>query len=206
MVITISREYLAGASEVAARVAEALGWTVIDDALIEAVAARSDFTREDVAGLDESVPSFLERFALSSALSSPENVLAIPSAIEGSASLELAHVTREVIEELGHRDRLVFVGRAAAAVLASERDAIHVRLVAPIEYRARRAMAVLGLDAKEARLAVEDRDEGRARYHRELFDRDWNDPTNYHLVLNTGAIGTEGAADLIVSRARALGW
>ena len=47
-----------------------------------------------------------------------------PRAIEGSASMRLAHVTREVIEELGHRDRLVFVGRAAAAVLASERDAL----------------------------------------------------------------------------------
>jgi len=206
MVITISRQYLSGASEVAARVAETLGWTVVDDALIEAVAARSEFTSEDVESLEEQVPSFLERFALSSALSSPENVLSVPNAIQGSASLRLAHVTREVIEELGHRDRLVFVGRAAAAVLASERDAIHVRLVASVESRVRRAMTMLGLDEKEARLAVKDRDEGREHYHRELFARDWNDPTNYHLVLNTEALGTDGAADLIVARARSLGW
>jgi len=206
MVITISREYMAGGSDVAGRVAEALGWTVIDDALIDAVAERSGFTPEDVQSLEESVPSFMERFAQSSALSSPENLLSTPNAIEGPATVRLAHVTREVIEEFGRRNRLVFVGRAAAAVLASERNAIHVRLVAGRESRVQEAMRQLGIDEKEARSAVEERDDGRARYHKELFGRDWNDPVNYHLVLNTEMIGRDGAAQVIVARDRAMGW
>jgi cytidylate kinase len=206
MVITISRQYLAGGSEVAASVAEALGWTVVDDALIDAVAERSGFTPEDVESLEESVPSFLERFAQSSALSSPENLLSTPNAIDGPATLRLAHVTREVIEELGRRDRLVFVGRAAAAVLASERNAIHCRLVASMPFRVREAMRRLDLDEADATSAVVERDEGRERYHRENFGRDWNDPVNYHLVLNTELLGRAGAAELVVTRARALGW
>jgi cytidylate kinase len=206
MVITISRQYMAGGSDVAARVAETLGWTVFDDALIDAVAERSGFAPEDVQSLEESVPSFMERFAQSSALSSPENLLSTPSAIDGPATVRLAHVTRDVIEELGQQDRLVFVGRAAAAVLASEGNAIHVRLVAPIESRVREAMNRLGLSEEEARSAVEERDRGRERYHKELFGRDWNDPVNYHLVLNTEILGRAGAAELIVARARSLGW
>ena len=35
---------------------------------------------------------------------------------------------------------------------------------------------------------------------------DWEDPVNYHLVLNTAALGYDGAAALIVARARELGW
>jgi cytidylate kinase len=206
MVITISREYMAGGSDVAGRVADALGWTVVDDALIEAVAERSGFTPEDVKSLEESVPSFMERFAQSSALSSPENLLSTPNAIDGPATIKLAHVTREVIEELGRRDRLVFVGRAAAAVLASERNAIHVRLVAPLESRVQEAMRQLEIGEEEARSAVEERDHGRARYHKELFGRDWSDPVNYHLVLNTEILGKQGAAELVVARARSLGW
>jgi cytidylate kinase len=206
MFITISRQFMAGASEVAAHAAESLQWTVVDDTLIDAVAERSEFSSDDVEGLEESVPSFLERFAQSSALSSPENILSIPSAIEGPEALKLAHITREVIEELGHRQRLIFVGRAAAAVLASERDAIHVRLVASFEYRVRRAMTRLEIGESDARSTVEERDEGRERYHWELFGRDWNDPVNYHLVLNTEALGTAGSAEMIVARARALGW
>lgn len=206
MVITISRQYMAGGSDVAARVAEALGWTVIDDALIDAVAERSGFSPEDVQSLEESVPSFMERFAQSSALSSPENLLSTPNAIDGPATVKLAHVTREVIEELGRQDRLVFVGRAAAAVLTSERDVIHVRLVASLEFRVHEAIDRLGLGEQEARSEVEERDRGRELYHKELFRRDWSDPVNYHLVLNTEVLGRAGAAQLIVARARSLGW
>jgi cytidylate kinase len=206
MVITISRQYMAGGSDVAARVAETLDWTVVDDALIDAVAERSGFSPEDVKTLEERVPSFMERFAQSSALSSPENLLATPSAIEEPATIQLAHVTRAVIEELGGRDRLVFVGRAAAAVLASERNAIHVRLVASLECRVQEAIRQLGVSEDEARATVEERDRGRERYHKELFGRDWNDSVNYHLVLNTEILGRAGTAELIVARARALGW
>lgn len=206
MIITISRQYMAGGTDVAARVVDSLGWTVVDDALIDAVAERSGFSPDDVRSLEESVPSFMERFALSSAFSSPENLLSTPSAIDGPATFKLAHVTREVIEELGRQDRLVFVGRAAAAVLTSERDAIHVRLVASLGSRVREAMNRLELGEEEARIEVEGRDRGRERYHHELYGRDWNDPVNYHLVLNTEVLGRTGAAELVVARARSLGW
>ncbi len=206
MVITISRQYMAGGSDVAARVGEALGWTVIDDALVDAVAERSGFSPEDVQSLEESVPSFMERFAQSSALSSPENLLSTPNAIDGPATVILAHVTREVIEELGRQDRLVFVGRAAAAVLTSERDAIHVRVVASLDFRVQEAIDRLGLGEQEARSEVEERDRGRELYHKELFGRDWSDPVNYHLVLNTEVLGRAGAAQLVVAHARSLGW
>ena len=67
MFITISREYAAGGSEVAARVADQLGWTVLDNALVDQIAERSGLSPADVAALDERVPSFLERMARMSA-------------------------------------------------------------------------------------------------------------------------------------------
>ena len=45
----------------------------------------------------------------------------------------------------------------------------------------------------------------RARYNREYYHRDWNDPVNYHMVLNTEALGFDGAAEMIVARARGMG-
>jgi cytidylate kinase len=63
-----------------------------------------------------------------------------------------------------------------------------------------------GLTEAQARTAVAERDSSRARYHRELYNRVWADPVNYHFVLNTELLGIAGAADLILARARALGW
>lgn len=206
MIITLSRQYLAGADKVAKCVAAELGWTVVDDAFIEALAERSGFDPEDVKGLEERVPSFMERFAQSSALSTPEFLMSAPDATFEPEALRLAHLTRDLVTELGRRDRVVLVGRAAAAVLARERDAIHVWLVASVAYRVREAIRRYGMSEAEARAAVASTDASRARYHRELYDRVWADPVNYHFVLNTELLGIEGAADLILARARALGW
>lgn len=206
MVITISRQYLAGAGPVAEQVANALGWNVLDDGFIEAVAERSGFSMEDVRSLEERVPSFMERFAQSSALSFPEFLLSTPSAIEEPEAVRLAHITRDIIEDIGQRTRTVMVGRAAAAVLASERDAIHVRLVASREHRIRAAMVKHSVSEHEAASIVDERDTNRERYHEEMYGRDWNDPVNYHMVLNTETLGVDAAANLVIAQAHALGW
>ena len=206
MIITLSRMHLAGADKVAERVAAELGWTVVDDAFIETLAERSGFDREDVKSLEERVPTFMERFAQSSALSTPELLASAPDAIEEPEAIKLAHLTRDLVEELGRQSRVVLVGRAAAAVLARERDAIHVWLVASVEYRTREAMRRFGMSESEARAAIAERDTSRARYHLELYHRVWADPVNYHFVLNTEVLGVVGAADMIIARARTLGW
>jgi cytidylate kinase len=64
----------------------------------------------------------------------------------------------------------------------------------------------LSLDPADAPRIVAERDANRARYHREYYDRDSNDPIHYHMVLNTGRLGFDGAAQVILDRARALGW
>jgi cytidylate kinase len=206
MFITISRQFAAGGSRVARRVAEELDWTVVDDAFIETIAQRTGYDPEDIAGLEERVPSFMERFAQSSAASMPEYQVASSSWLEEPELVRLARVTRDVVEELGRHDRVVLVGRAAAAVLARERDAIHARLVAPVAYRVQQAIDRLGIPQKQAAAHLREIDENRARYHREFYDRDWNDPVNYHFVLNTEALCPEGAAQVIIGRARHLGW
>ena len=206
MFITLSRQYAAGGSEIARIVADGLGWTVVDNAFIDQVSQRSGFDAGDVAELEERVPGFLERLARSSALSLPEQLLSAPELIEDPAELKLARITQELVSELGRRDRIVMVGRAAAAVLAREEHALHVRLVAPEAARLRSAIERLQIPAEEAPGVLAESDRNRERYHREYYGRDWNDPANYHMVLNTGLIGYRGSANLILAHARALGW
>ena len=59
---------------------------------------------------------------------------------------------------------------------------------------------------EEAPDRVDETDLTRERYHQEFYKRDWNDPLDDHLVLNTERLGTDVAADLIVSLVRSRGW
>jgi cytidylate kinase len=208
MLITISRQYGAGGSAVAARVAATLGWRVVDNELVERVAARAGLTPEDVAQREERVSTFIERLARTVVAATPE--LVVPPDAAGTAptlsEADLARLTERVVEEVAAEGRVVLVGRAAPAVLARERDAIHVKVVAPRDWRIRAVVERLGVSAEEAAGLTDETDRNRGRYHRQHYHRDWGDPVNYHLVLNTAALGLDGAAEVIVGRARALGW
>lgn len=204
MIITVSRQYAAGGSEVARLVAEALDFGLVDNQLVEEVAARAGLTPEEVAQREESIPGFAERVARVLAVSTPEYLGPEGAALQAVPEASLVQLTETVVAEIAARGRVVMVGRAAPAVLASHPDALHVRLVAPIPARLARAVERLGLSPEEARVQLERSDENRGRYHRQYYQRNWDDPVNYHMTLNTAALGVEGAVSLVVARARAL--
>jgi cytidylate kinase len=208
MLITISRQYGAGGSEVARRVAEALGWRLVDNELVERVAARAGLAPEDVAKWEERVSTFVERLAGALAAATPE--LAVPAEAGGTVpklgEADLVRITESVVAEIAAEGRVVLVGRAAPAVLARQREALHVKLVAPKPHRVEAVAARLGVSQEQAAAAVDESDSTRARYHRQYYHRDWNDPVNYHLVLNTGTLGLDGATDVIVAVARRRDW
>lgn len=204
MVITISREYGAGGSEVARRVAARLGgWAVVDNDLVEEIAARAGLTQAEVVEREERVPSFVERLARTLAASGPQFAVPPGGTVEDvEEEAKLVRITEGVVADLARQGRVVLVGRAAPVVLGQWSDTLHVKLVAPRLDRIRAAAERLGIDAAQAADIVDDTDRMRAAYHREYYDRDWSDPLHYHMILNTGALGLDGAAELIERASR----
>lgn len=207
MLITVSREFGAGGSLVAAHAARALGWRLVDNDFVARVAVRAGLPESTVALRDERAPGFREWLLRALSRAAPE--LFSPAAASPPAELEeaaLVRVTESVVADLASEGRVVLVGRAAPAVLGRKEAALHVRVVAPKADRIRAVMARQSLGPAEAEKLMEETDAHRQRYHREYYDRDWADPTHFHLVLNTGLLGYDGAGDVIVDRALRLGW
>jgi len=206
MLVTISRQYGAGGSEVARRVADALGWRLVDNELVERVGARAGLSAEEVAGMEERSPSFIERLAQVLATATPELFPPATGTVPELSEATLVRITEAVVAEAAAEGRAVLVGRAAPAVLAREREALHVKLVASRPFRIRVAATRLGLDLKDAERVVQQTDAQRERYHREHYARDWNDPVGYHMVLNTERLGYEGTVASIVAEVGRRGW
>lgn len=207
MLITISREFGAGGSLVAERVARSLGWRVVDNDFVARVAERAGLPEAIVAQRDERAPGFREWLVRALSRAAPE--LIAPPIQSPPAELEeaeLVRVTESVVADLAAEGRVVLVGRAAPAVLGMKGDALHVRVIAPRADRVRAVMSRRGVDAATAQRMMEEMDGNRERYHREYYDRDWADPAHFHLVLNTGLLGYDAAGDVVVDHARRLGW
>jgi cytidylate kinase len=207
-VITITRQYGAGGSLVAQRVAEGLGWTVIDNEFVGEVAKRAGLPAETVAAREERAPSLLERLARTLAVSAPELFVPAASATGEPDEEALLRVTERVIAEAAAHGRVVLVGRGATGYLATAdatAQALHAYVVAPRDVRIRTIVTRLGVGEDEAGKTVHAIDAARERYLERYYGRRRDDASNYHVVVNTAWLGYDGAADLIVELARRRG-
>jgi len=203
LIITISRELGSGGGQVAEQVARALGWTLVDNELIDEVAKRVGLAPEEVAEREERAPSFIERLSRTLASAMPEFVAPEGGTLPDLSEEHLARVTEKAVSDLAGHENIVMVGRAAAAVLASRPGALHLKIVAPRAERIARMAARLNVDLKEAEKLVSESDGNRARYHKQYYQRDWKDGSSYHLTLNTGRLGVEGTVAVILNLVKA---
>jgi cytidylate kinase len=119
---------------------------------------------------------------------------------------EIVRLTERVIAEAVRHDRVILVGRGAPAYLAQREGTLHVMVVAPLEVRVRRAMERLKADQRDAERTIHEIDEGRRQYVKTHYRRRWDDPANYHLILNTDVFSYEQCAELIQAAVRLRGW
>jgi cytidylate kinase len=202
-VITLSRQFGSGGSDIAALVARRLGWTLVDNEFVEQVATRAGVTREEVERTQERTPGVIERLAQALAVSAPEMFAAAadPTAATLPPGDQIIRQTQAVIAEAVSQGDVVMVGRGAQAFLAERANTLHVYVVAPRGQRVGVIMKRLGLARKDAEKRLDDTDTGRRRYVKETYGRSWDDPATYDLVVNTGHFRFEEAAELIVRAA-----
>lgn len=201
-VITISRQYGSGGSEVAERVARALGWSLYDNAVVEEVAQRLRMTPAEVSAREERVPSLVERMATAMALGAPEMMPMVGDLAAQPSEERMVLMTRRVIEDAVRAGPVVLVGRGAQCMLASRTDALHVFCYAPFEELVRYAVEMLDIPFPEAPKKVTEMNRHREEYVKHHFKRDWRDFANYDLCVNTARLGLDGSADLVTRLAR----
>ena len=194
-VITIARQLGASGEAVANRLAEALGWRLLDRALVERIAEELEAAPEQVEACNERVEGFVERLGSYLSEGFPEMM---PMAMVPPVSPEsTARAARRIVAAVADEGPAVIVGHGAMCILQRHPAVMHVLLHAPFATRVERARGHFHLDEKAASERLRRSDADRRRYIREHFDRDWLDPTLYHLCVDTGAFGVEGAAELI---------
>jgi cytidylate kinase len=117
---------------------------------------------------------------------------------------EITHLTEQVIREVAAGGNAVIVGRGAGFVLRDRQDVFRVFLRAPEAVRVKVLVARFGLSEAQAQRKMHETDSNRAAYIHQLYGRDWCDPDEYDLVVNTGRIGYVTTAELIMLGLREL--
>jgi len=225
-VITISRQLGSHGEEVATRVADTLGLRLVDAEAINRAAERAgvpqvalaEWKREGERSLADQVLNALRTMPSTVPLAFPdvESGAGLPGESAGltipfvglfsplappiSASVEsYVHMVGLVIQGLAREGDVLIMGRGGQVLLRDHPTALHIQIVAPRSYRLQVIMDRYSLDKRAAQHRLRASDRARFDYLRRYHDADWLDPTLYHLVLNTGRLAVEAAADLIVA-------
>jgi cytidylate kinase len=204
-IVTISRQYGAGGSSVAGIVAASLGAEVVDKKLIEEVANRLSIRPSDVEAETERPRTLLESLVRSFSALEPglgtgwTPPYPDPLFDPRKAIIEL---TEQIINEVADGGNVIIVGRGAGFVLRDRPGIFRVFLRAPGDVRVKTLMTRLGLSEAGTKRKMNETDSNRAAYSKQLYGRDWCDPDEYDLVVNTGRVSYQAAAQMILSGVR----
>ena len=192
-IITISRQFGSGGRTVCRLVAEKLGIPFYDKELVDHIALESGFAPKFVEEHGEHSPG---RSILSYAFA-PQGV---PGVMNGLSTADfLWNIQCGAIMQLAEKGPCVIVGRNADYILKDRKDCFHAFIYADKEFRAERIVRLYGESDKSPLARLQDKDKRRSVNYQHYTGRVWGASENYDICLNTGTIGVETAAGIIVS-------
>jgi len=197
-VITISREFGCPANLCATDLAELLSkmegkenepWKVISKEILEQAAKELGLTPDKI--------EFVFKFEKRSAV---DEILEALSSKYYKSERKIKNTIREVIRSMGERGRVIIVGRAGSTILRDIPNSLHVKLIAPLDYRVdgvSRRHEISHNDAKKLTLEM---DKKRAQLRNDFAGRKIGD-VDYDLIFNTKILKPNEIVELIAKAA-----
>ena len=191
-VITISREYGAGGHSIGTRVAGQLGIEFYDKDIIKETAQAMGLTPEKVEAAEEQITK-------------GDSFLRVITPISFDFKDTIFNYERDFIKKVASEGPCVILGRCAGDILQEERiESLNVYLYADSIHRAKRVGEMLETDDPNI-IAREMKKQTASRnaYFTYYTGKHLNDTNNWHLSLDTGALGYDTCVRIICEAAAA---
>lgn len=199
-VITISREFGSGGRTIGKMAAEKLGYKFYDSEIIDRVAEESGLSKDIVEKYDEYAThknSFLYSIAINSASTGVNGY-------QGTSFANQVQIAQaKVIKEIAREGNCVIIGRGADFILREWENVLNVFIYADMKFKAERVLSLYGKTDKKVEDRIKDKDTKRRVFYRSFTMREWGVYQNYHLMLDSSAVGLERCCDIICSVAGA---
>ena len=195
-VLTVNREFGSGGGRIAQRIAEWLGWKLLDRDIIDAIAYAGHVDPKVVSRYDEHVQSWLRRInqqAMRGAALAAGIELADNAVFDAD---EMVKISQKIIEQAWTEGNAVIVGRGSQCVLQHKPDVFHVFVYAPCKERMARLKERLEPGANiEQRMKTVDGE--RARYLQEYYGKNWCNIHLYDLMISSREAEEETARTIL---------
>ncbi len=196
--ITISRQFGSGGSFVGKKLARRLGFKYVDREILRLTSKRLGMDERELLPKEEKIRGFWDNFFQSFSFGGPDAGSYTPPSVDLTSDREFFETESQIIRKIATRYNAIIMGRAGYHVLKDQPGPVNVFLYAPTDFRAKRIMDIYGIkDYKEALLTVEKKDKQREKFIRAVTGRNWTDACNFHLCIDTAAVGFSQSEEII---------
>jgi cytidylate kinase len=199
IVVAISRQMGSGGSYIGYSVANELGFKLVDREILRRAAEQLGTDEKSLEGYEERSSSLLENIMRMFSFGTPEAVY-VPPSLRPVYDKDLFALECKIMNEIADKNNAVIIGRGGFYALKDRPDLLRVFIHAPREFRIKRVMKVDNVtDMREARAKVEESDQRRARFIREMIGVEWTDAENYDLSIDSSTIGFPAGIEMITN-------
>lgn len=194
-VITIARGFGSGGKDIGMRLSKELGIPCYDRQILTMAS--------DKSGIDESVfvetneklrgkyiANFLRRMPVTGVLDPQEK--------DFVSDVNVFNIQAELIRSLAVTESCIIIGKCADDILRDYKNVISIYIEAPRSACVKSIQEKMHVSEERAHQLIRSTDKYRAKYYSYYSGgKDWTNPTNYDLVLNSDRIGRENCVKLI---------
>ncbi len=197
IIVTICREFCSGGKEVGEKLAAKIGCEFYDKKLISLAAKKSGFTETIFENVDEKPTN---SFLYSIAMGTPSTTGLFFQNNDFLTNDKLFAIQSDVIRNIARNKSAVIVGRCSDYILREEERLVKVYIRADKDFRIKRLLEINpDVDPKHAESILHKTDKKRGHYYSYYTGREWDNISNYDLVLNTSKIGIDNSVEQILN-------
>lgn len=200
-VITIARGFGSGGKAIGVELGKRLGISCYEKEILRMASEQSGINESLFWARDEKLAgSYLKNVILKPV---PHNYVVEPSDRNFIGDNNLFSIQSDIIRVLASTQSCIIVGKCADSVLDPDVKALRVFIDAPLQNCVRSIMERMSVDAREAERLILKTNKYRSEYYKYYTGgKNWRDPLNYDICLNTGMISRENCVSVIMDTLR----
>ncbi|MBP5375361.1 MAG: cytidylate kinase-like family protein [Bacteroidaceae bacterium] len=202
-VITINRELGSGGRTVGKKLAEKLGVSFYDKALIKALEEKYNLTAEEIENLKGRNHSWWAEFARGFVLAEKSKIMtydeiSLLDAPDMLTTDEMFDMEKKILTDIAAEESCIIAGRSGFSVFRNHPNHLSILIQAPMEHRIERVMRKQLLNRENAEKVIKKVDKMRENYVNKYAKTSRYDTRNYDLVISMADHTEDEAVDLIM--------
>lgn len=195
-VITISRQLGSGGAYIGQQLAKKLDIYYADREILSEAAKQLAVLEQDLESRDEKLLSFWKSFIHINGFATEYH---LPPQMNFPFDREIFDAEAEVIKHIANERSAVIIGRGGFHILREYSNHVSVFLHADISFRSKRIQEMYNVSEKIALEMIARSDKERSQYIDTFTDKNWSDARHFNITLDTGKLGVDKSAALILN-------